>query len=74
MIRYLLKNNFKYAGSRFDDHDCPNSENRVKCLANQLFEETPECGGVKIEGDLIYFENAFARGGDCSPIIADDFR
>ena len=64
----------QYAGSRFAEHDCPNSENRAKCLANQLFEETPECGGVKIEGDLIYFENAFGRGGDCAPIIADDFR
>ena len=64
----------QYAGSRFVEHDCPSSENRAKCLANQLFEETPECGGVKIEGDLIYFENAFGRGGDCAPIIADDFR
>ena len=64
----------KYAGSRFGTHDCPNSENRAKCLANKLFEETPECGGVKIEGDLIYFENAFGRDGDCAPIIADDFR
>ena len=69
-----LKIILQYAGSRFVEHDCPNSENRVKCLANQLFEETPECGGVKIEGDLIYFENAFGRGGDCAPIIADDFR
>ena len=64
----------QYAGSRFVNHDCPMSENRAKCLANQLFEETPECSGVKIEGDLIYFENAFGREGDCAPIIADDFR
>ena len=70
----LLKIILKYAGSRFGTHDCPNSENRAKCLANKLFEETPECGGVKIEGDLIYFENAFGREGDCAPIIADDFR
>lgn len=71
---FNFKDIFQYPGSRFDDHNCPNSENQAKCLANQLFEETPECGGVNIEGDLIYFDNAFGRGGDCAPIIADDFR